>query len=272
MRYILPNRLFLILPVLCVLCFCSKPSEKVLYEELTPQNFRDRIAAAPIAYLPLGTIEWHGEHLPLGADGLQSKAFFEILAHEVGGIVFPMLFLGPDRQQMVDNKELYGMDICFSKPEGKHYYPTQQLDGSCYWIPDSTFKIIMEAALKQIKRAGFKIVVAHGHGPSTGFTEKHTQEWQDKFGLKIFHCWGNRDKQGLGIMVDHAAMNETSLLMAFRPELVHMENLPADTTIWPVGLGGKDPRIYASKKFGEKAIRIQKERMAAILGDELKKL
>ncbi|MHA1255309.1 MAG: creatininase family protein, partial [Promethearchaeota archaeon] len=47
-------------------------SEKVLYIELTPQEFQERLLEAPIAYLPLGTLEWHGRHLPLGADGLIS--------------------------------------------------------------------------------------------------------------------------------------------------------------------------------------------------------
>ncbi len=42
----------------------------VFYAELTPTAFRERIAQAPIAYLPLGTLEWHGEHLPLGTDGV----------------------------------------------------------------------------------------------------------------------------------------------------------------------------------------------------------
>ncbi|MHC4207660.1 MAG: hypothetical protein ACYSTT_23645, partial [Planctomycetota bacterium] len=36
----------------------KKPPEKVLYAELTPQEFRDRLATTPIAYLPLGTLEW----------------------------------------------------------------------------------------------------------------------------------------------------------------------------------------------------------------------
>ncbi len=31
-------------------------SEKVLHAELTPQEFRDRVAAAPIAYLPVVSI------------------------------------------------------------------------------------------------------------------------------------------------------------------------------------------------------------------------
>ena len=66
-------------------------TEKVNYAELTPAEFRQRVAAAPIAYLPLGTLEWHGEHLPLGSDGLQSTGFFERLASEVGGIADGLL-------------------------------------------------------------------------------------------------------------------------------------------------------------------------------------
>ena len=42
--------------------------ERVLYEEMTPAEFRARLVAAPIAYLPLGTLEYHGEHLPFGVD------------------------------------------------------------------------------------------------------------------------------------------------------------------------------------------------------------
>ena len=65
--------------------------EKVLYEELTPSEFELRIKKAPIAYLPLGTLEWHSSHLPLGTDGIISREFFKLLAHEIGGIVLPMM-------------------------------------------------------------------------------------------------------------------------------------------------------------------------------------
>ena len=243
--------------------------ERVLYEELTPTEFRERIAEAPVAYLPLGTIEWHGEHLPLGSDGLQSKGFFEILAREAGGIVYPMMFMGPDRRQVIGNKEYYGMDYSGREEGSEYYYPVQQLDGSSYWIPDKDFKVLMEAILKQISRAGFKVLVAHGHGPSTNFVREHTGAWEKKYGLKILHCWGHRDEEGMGIMVDHAAMNETSLVMALRPELVHMEYLPADTAKWPVGVGGKDPRIMASPEKGAEILEIQKERMVRIILEAL---
>ena len=241
---------------------------KVLYEELTPQEFRERLAAAPIAYLPLGTLEWHGRHLPLGSDGLQSQGFFRRLAGEVGGIVLPMLFLGPDRKQVQDGFELYGMDLCHA-PEGKRY-ENQQQAGSAYWVPKETFEIIIEAILKQLRRAGFRIVVGHGHGPSTSFFRDHAAEWKEKFGLECLVCWGSEyDKEGLGIQVDHAGMNETSLVMALRPELVRMERLPTDISEWPLAVGGRDPRTLASPEVGQKAIALQIERMSGILKELL---
>jgi creatinine amidohydrolase len=240
-------------------------SNLVLYEEMTPTAFRQRLARAPIAYLPLGTLEWHGEHLPLGSDGLQAKHFFERLAGEVGGIVLPMLHLGPDRKKQVRGKDLYGMDLGSMHWEADHKYPDEQLDGSAYWISEPEFATLLEATWAQLARAGFKIVVAHGHGPSTGFTRKQAQQWQEKYGMQFFHCWGPNDANGLGIMVDHAAMNETSLVMALRPELVHMDYLPHDAKQWPVGVGGRDPRTHASAELGWKAIRLQKERMKKIL-------
>ncbi|MCP4453084.1 MAG: creatininase family protein [Planctomycetes bacterium] len=238
-------------------------SHVVLYEELTPTAFRHRVAEAPIAYLPLGTLEWHGEHLPLGSDGLQAKHFFEGLAREVGGIVLPMLHLGPDAVKQVNGKPLYGMDL--GSVHGGHRYADKQLDGSAYWISEADFSKILEATWAQLSRAGFKIVVAHGHGPSTGFTRRHYDQWEDKYGLTFFNCWGPKDGNGLGIMVDHAAMNETSLVMALRPELVHMEYLPTDPNQWPVGVGGRDPRKHATAELGRKAIQIQTDRMKKML-------
>jgi len=244
--------------------------KSVKYTELTPKEFKERLKAAPIAYLPLGTLEWHGEHLPLGSDGIQSQGFFQILAQDVGGIVLPMLFLGPDRMLKNGDQELYGMDICTNPQDDKCFYQNRQLDGSAYWVSEQLFEMILESVLFQLSRAGFRIIVAHGHGPSTNFFKDHISIWEKKFGLKCFICWGSKyDEEGLGLQVDHAAMNETSLVMALRPELVKMNNLPQDKDTWPIGIAGKDPRTFASKDMGEKIIAHQSERMATILRQAL---
>src|SRR3972149_6065830 len=84
--------------------------EKVLYEDLTPSEFSARLEVCPVASLPLGTLEWHGLHLPLGSDGIQSQEFFERLAAEAGGIVLPKLFIGPDFDTLINDHAYYGMD------------------------------------------------------------------------------------------------------------------------------------------------------------------
>ncbi len=235
-------------------------TEKVLYAELTPKEFRKRLDAAPIAYLPLGTLEWHGAHLPLGSDGLQSQGFFVELAQRAGGMVLPMLFFGPDRSMEAGGRTFYGMDY-YRYPD----VPPQQLDGSAYWMPADLFVQVLESVLRQLKRAGFRIVVAHGHGPSTVAFRDRIDEWSTALGLRLFVCWRDDESDGLGIQTDHAAANETSLMMALRPDLVQMGNLPQDPDEWPLAVGGKDPRRHASPNVGRKAIEAQAERMARLL-------
>lgn len=253
---------------------CSQPSEEnehILYEELTPTEFRQRLSDAPIAYLPLGTIEWHGEHLPLGSDGMQAREFFKELANETGGIVFPMLFLGPDGKQVLeDGTELYGMDRGNFLQDSEQQYDPRQFEGSCYWVDNTLFYLMIDATMKQIARAGFKLVVAHGHGPSTGMVSDSAHLWKERYNLKVINCWGDEAGEGMGIMVDHAAMNETSLMMYFYPDLVHMEYLSKDE--WPAGVGGKDPRIYAEGDIGYFIVEAQKKRLVELIGEELKNM
>ena len=236
-------------------------TERVRYTELRPEGFRERLADAPIAYVPLGTLEWHGEHLPLGSDGIQSEGFFIELAREAGGIVLPMLYLGPCRMTRVDGSEYYGMDILSFEDEPR------QLDGSAYWVSDELFGDVLEATLKQLARAGFEVVVMHGHGPSTEFVEEHADEWEDRFDVAVLTCWREDESDGLGIMTDHAAANETSLVMALRPELVEMDALPEEE--WPLGIMGEDPREVARAERGQRAIELQRDRMADVLGAAL---
>jgi len=244
----------------------------VRYEELTPQEFTSRLSACPVAYLPLGTLEMHGAHLPLGADGLQPHALFTQLAQTIGGIVLPMLFIGPDAHDTTDVQvELYGMDRGNIEGAKKYQWTPQQLVGSAYWVPDSTFNELMHAIMKQLSRAGFKIVVAHGHHPSVHYVASHAQEFREAYHLKVLTCLAN-DSAELCMQCDHAAANETSILMHVRPELVHMENLPLSLATWPLGVGGRDPRQAASKQHGMAIIDYQAKKMTTAIKSELTQL
>jgi creatinine amidohydrolase len=225
----------------------AAPAVKVRFDELLPHEFRRRLAERPIAYLPLGTLEWHGEHLPLGSDAMQSEGLMVRCARRFGGIVMPPIHLGPDRAKPTeDGKTLVGMDYAASTT------PARQLDGSCYWVPAEFHLLLVDAILAQLKRAGFRAVFADGHGPSRTSWIEHLAERRARFGLKLFGVTREIGRQWKS-QVDHAARNETSLMMHLRPELVDLSQLSPARSTWPQGVAGEDPRD-ATAAYGQECL------------------
>jgi creatinine amidohydrolase len=235
-------------------------AETVHYAELLPREFRSRLARCPVGYLPLGTLEWHGEHCALGTDAQIAGGLFARAARAFGGIVFPPLFVGPDRAQPgPDGGLLVGMDYAETTT------PARQLDGSCYWVSERAFLLLCESIIGQAKRAGFRALVADGHGPSRWAWGRNVAAWEARYDIHLISV--DRDLPGWRSQIDHAAKNETSLMLALRPDLVDLERLPADRAIWPQGVGGEDARD-ATADHGRACI----EACLALLGSRLQAL
>jgi creatinine amidohydrolase len=233
-------------------------SDSVNYFELLPHQFRARRAACPVGYLPLGTIEWHGEQCALGSDALISAGLFERAARRFGGIVFPPLFLGPDRTRIeADGALLQGMEYAETTT------PPRQLDGSCYWAPEGLFLLMCENIVAQAARSGFRVLIADGHGPSRRLWGQHVAAWESRYGIALVSV--ARDfPTGWRSQMDHAARNETSLMLALRPDLVDLGRLDADRSVWPQGVAGEDPRD-ATAAHGEECIAACLELLGARL-------
>ena len=187
----------------------------VHYSELLPKELQQRIDQQPIAYLPLGTLEWHGEHLPLGTDAIQADGLMTECARLFGGVVLPAIHVGPDTVE-------------------------EQLPYSCYWIPTALFRDLTDGILLQLKRVGFRAVFAHGHGPSYVDWAQCMPDRSKQFELTLFGVTRDIRRQWK-VQVDHAGRKETSLMQHLRPELVHLERLPTDPELWPVGVTGQHP-------------------------------
>lgn len=209
---------------------------KVRYAELLPHEFRQRLADRPIAYLPLGTLEWHGEHLPLGSDAIISEGLMVAAAQRLGGIVLPPIYLGPDQVRLsYGGVQLQGMD--FVDPSS----PGTQLAGSCYWVSEVFFVNLVEEILGQLKRAGFEAVFADGHGPSRTAWARHIHAWQQRFNMRLIGVQ-NESGKAWRSQLDHAGTNETSMMMTIRQDLVDLSQIPYDRRVWPVAVEGDDPR------------------------------
>ena len=66
---------------------------KVRYEEMLPHEIRTAREERALAYLPLGTLEWHGPQNAVGLDGLKAHALCCEFAAEHGGLVHVVLLV-----------------------------------------------------------------------------------------------------------------------------------------------------------------------------------
>ena len=109
---------------------------------------------------------------------------------------------------------------------------------------------------------------ADGHGPSRGSWVRELKRREAHFGLKLFGVTAGISKQGKS-QTDHAALNETSLMMHYKPDLVDMSQLSQSRSDWPLGVAGDDPRDATAEqgrecKNASIELMIQKFREAGI--------
>ena len=71
--------------------------EKVKYSEMLPHEIVTRRQRFSAAFLGLGGLEWHSEHLAVGNDALKAEKLCELAAVQSGGFVFPTLWYGEPR-------------------------------------------------------------------------------------------------------------------------------------------------------------------------------
>lgn len=214
------------------------------YEFLTPAALEQRIRDCPVAYLPLGTMEWHGPHLPLGTDALQGIALFRLAAERFGGVVIPPLYLGPDRTVREDGREYFGMEVYLDHIHCPRPYPPTLLPGNAFWLPDDVFDAMLSGMIRQLARIGFRVFAATGHGPSVHHFARLAGVLEPELSIRMLTV--DHGQQEPRFISDHAAESETSNILYFYPDLVQMDALPEHWQDTVVGIAGNDPKRCAS--------------------------
>ncbi len=173
------------------------------WERLLPREFRARFDALPVVYLPLGTVEWHGEHNALGLDSLKAHTLCVQAAQRGGGIVHPPLYGG-----------MGGLD----KPA------TVVLEPELAW-ENYLLRPWLEQLCSEFHRIGFKgIVMVTGHyGHNQQIVVRETAvRMTERLQIPVLGAPEYFLAHDIGYLGDHAGVGETSLLMHLHPELVDM--------------------------------------------------
>lgn len=174
---------------------------------------------APV-FLPVGALEQHGPHLPLGTDALLATAIAAGAAAAVGGIAAPALAYGYKSQPKCGG--------------GQHFCGTTSLDAA-------TLIGQVRDTIREFVRHGVeRLVLVNGHyenqwfmieGIDLALRECRAPELQ----VMRMEYWDFCTEETLadifpagfpGFALEHAAVIETSMMLHLHPELVRIELIP----------------------------------------------
>lgn len=182
------------------------------WEELTAPDFARAVKKVRgVCVLPVGCIEKHGEHLPLGTDYLFIRALAERAARLEPAVVFPPYYFG-------------------SIHEARHQPGTVA-------VRSRLFIELLENVCEEIARNGLaKIVLLNGHGGNRFLPHfvRATLERPRPYAAYLVDLadWTPGDdprwKRARKARRDyHAGEGETSAMLAVRPELVKLRRAGA---------------------------------------------
>lgn len=196
---------------------------EVQMNRMSWQQYREQITAskAPV-FLPVGALEQHGPHLPLGTDALLAAAIATGVATEAKGIVAPTLSYGYKSQPKCGG--------------GQHFCGTTSLDAT-------TLIGQVRDTIREFVRHGVeRLVLVNGHYENQWFliegidlalrecrgsnlTVMRLEYWDFCTESTLAGVFPNGFP---GFALEHAAVIETSMMLHLNPELVRVELIPED--------------------------------------------
>ncbi|MGH7522485.1 MAG: creatininase family protein [Gemmatimonadales bacterium] len=178
----------------------------VHWAELSAAEFRDGIARSQgTCLLPIGIMEKHGPHLPLGNDLLNVRYAATNAAQQEYAIIFPEYYFG----------QIF---------EAKHE------PGTVAYSRGLQLELLQETSDEMARNGCKKIIILNGHGGNNSllpfFAQSQLEAPHDYvvYVLGITRSGPGEPKHKSDPATDmHAGESETSMSMIARPDLVHLD-------------------------------------------------
>lgn len=201
----------------------------VRMELLRPDEILKEKERFSVVYLPVGPMEWHGPHLPLGTDPLNAEAVARRVAEKIGGVVMPTFFWGtemvkpPEKLKSIGfdkDERIFGMD-----------YPANSMKS--FYVPEEPFASALREYLKLLVNHEYKlIVIVNGHGGRNHVEaiKKLAYEFTTETENTVLYIMALGEGKRKGEVFGHATCAETSIITYLFPDSVDIGTLPVRGT------------------------------------------
>lgn len=158
-----------------------------------------------VAILPVGSVERHGDHLPIGTDTLEAEAVALMVSEKLGAHLFPPIWYGSS----MGLKRFSGtIDV---EPNAFHNY--------------------VKSVIREILRNGYSlVVVVNGHGGNSYILREVARglayDFKDR-AIVVVDWWrdvAQKVRETLFEFPGHAGEDETSVMMYLTPNYVDMDS------------------------------------------------
>lgn len=209
------KKLLLITLVFTLSLFLSAQGKLPIgWEELTAPDFVKAVKLSEsVCIIPMGVVEKHGPHLPLGTDVYTAREISRRAAEKEYCIVYPYYFAG-------------------------QIFEAKQQPGTIAYSSELIYKMLEETC-HEISRNGIKkIILANSHGGNTTFLQYFCQtqlEKQCDYVVYLFTPSVDAETQKKIVSMrksttgGHADEVETSSVIAIRPDLVRLDQATTES-------------------------------------------
>lgn len=172
----------------------------------TWETIQKKISANPVALLPIGSIEQHGYHAPLGTDLIIAEAFASNFMKDERTIVLPAIPIGVSDYH-------------------RHFSGT-------LWVSENTLRQYVGEVIETLKWQGVsQTIIVNGHGGNNEPLKELAKNLKKDFGIDVVvWTWFKAIEPEI---IDffkylpplHADELETSMLLTIKPDLVRLDRI-----------------------------------------------
>jgi len=171
----------------------------VQLERMTSPEVRRACAAAHgVALIPIGAIEVHGPHLPVGTDSIETYEIGLRAARQTGVLIAPLVWYGNSRSFM-------------------------DFPGSIGVRPEVLRELMKDIALSLLHHGFDKLVLLDGHGGNYGaldvlIEDLHLETRALVCHVRVWELATVPKPEGTPVYDGHGGSSETSVMLALCPE------------------------------------------------------
>ena len=175
-----------------------------LFTDLTQPEIARQLKRNPLVLLPTGSVEQHGAHLPAGTDSFAAEMVAAAVAEKMDGLVLPGPLVGVTPMHM-------------------------PYEATVSYTPDTYIRVVTEICESAARHGAKMLMIVNWHEGNIPSLAIAAEDLHRRVGMRVLTvqaCYVAEELYGEQCNgLTHGGEIEALAVLAYRPELVHLDRI-----------------------------------------------